>query len=125
MSALAAIIATVILAALAILQASVAAGAPLGRFVWGGKHRTLPPRLRIGSAVSVPLYVGFALVLLNRAGVLPGRNTGFVVVAAWVLFAYFTLGILGNLASRSRHERWTMAPTSAVLAAAALIVAAA
>ena len=70
-------------------------------------------------------YVGFALVLLNRAGVLPGRNTGFVVVAAWVLFAHFTLGILGNLASRSRHERWTMAPTSAVLAAAALIVAAA
>ena len=73
--------------------------------------------------MSVPLYVGFALVLLNRAGVFPGRNTGFVVVAAWVLFAYFTLGILGNVASRSRHEE-TMAPTSAVLAAAALIVAA-
>jgi len=83
-----------------------------------------PRGLRISSAVSVPLYVGFALVLLNRAGVFPGRNTGFVVVAAWVLFANFTLGILGNVASRSRHEE-TMAPTSAVLAAAALIVAAA
>ena len=124
MSALAAVVATVILVALAVLQASVAAGAPLGRFVWGGQHQTLPPRLRIGSAVSVLLYAGFALLLLSRAGVLPGGNTGLVIVSTWVLFAYFTLGILGNLASRSKAERWTMVPTSAVLAAAALIVAA-
>ena len=124
MSALAAVVATAILVALAVLQASVAAGAPLGRFVWGGQHQTLPPRLRIGSAVSVLLYAGFALLLLSRAGVLPGGNTGFVIVSTWVLFAYFTLGILGNLSSRSQAERWTMVPTSAVLAAAALIVAA-
>jgi len=123
MSAVAAIVATVILLGLAVLQASVAAGAPLGRFVWGGQHQTLPTRLRIGSAVSVLLYVGFALVLLSRAGLFPGGDTGFVVVTTWVLFAYLTLGILGNLASRSKVERWTMAPTSAVLAAAALIVA--
>jgi hypothetical protein len=122
-SAVAAIIATAILAALAVLQASVAAGAPLGRFVWGGQHRTLPLRLRIGSAVSVPLYTGFALILLSRAGVIPGADTGFVVVAAWVLFAYLALGIVGNLASRSKSERWSMAPISAVLAGAALIVA--
>ena len=124
MSALAAVVATAILVALAVLQASVAAGAPRGRFVWGGQHQTLPPRLRIGSAVSVLLYAGFALLLLSRAGVLPGGNTGFVIVSTWVLFAYFTLGILGNLSSRSQAERWTMVPTSAVLAAAALIVAA-
>lgn len=101
MSAVAAIVATIVLAALALLQGSVAAGAPLGRFVWGGQHRTLPLRLRVGSAVSVPLYAGFALVLLSRAGVLPGRDAGFVVVAAWVLFTYFTLGLIVNLASRS------------------------
>ena len=124
MSAVAAVVATVILVALAVLQASVAAGAPLGRFVWGGQHQTLPTRLRIGSAVSVLLYAGFALVLLSRAGVLPGRETGFVIVTTWVLFAYLALGILGNLASRSKFERWTMAPTSGVLAAAAMIVAA-
>jgi hypothetical protein len=123
MSVIAAIVATVILTALAVLQTSVAAGAPLGRFVWGGQHRTLPGRLRIGSAVSVPLYAGFALILLSRAGVIPGGNTGFIVVAAWVLFAYFGLGILGNLASRSLSERRIMAPTCAVLAGAALIVA--
>ena len=61
--------------------------------------------------MSVLLYVGFALVLLSRAGVLSGGDTAFVVVAAWVLFAYLTLGFVGNLASRSKYERWTMAPT--------------
>jgi len=122
-SAVAAVVATAILAALAVLQASVAAGAPLGRFVWGGQHRTLPPRLRIGSAVSVLLYIGFALILLSRAGLLPGGDAGFVMTATWVLFAYFALGIVGNLASRSTSEKWTMAPTSVVLSGAALIVA--
>ena len=123
MSGVAATVATFVLATLALLQAGVAAGAPLGRFVWGGQHRTLPLRLRVGSAVSVPLYAGFALILLSRAGVLPAGDTGFVVVAAWVLVIFFTLGIFGNLASRSKAERQTMAPTSGVLAAAALIVA--
>jgi len=124
MSVIAAITATVILTGLAILQVSVAAGAPLGRFVWGGQHQTLPPRLRIGSAVAVAIYAGFALLLLSRAGVLPGQDTGFVVVASWVLFAYLTLGIVGNLASKSKSERWVMTPISAVLAATALVVAA-
>lgn len=123
MSVVAAVVATVILVGLAVLQASVAAGAPLGRFVWGGQHQILPTRLRIGSAVSVLLYAGFALVLLSRAGVVPGGESGFVIVTAWVLFAYLVLGILGNLASRSKVERWTMAPASALLATAALIVA--
>lgn len=123
MTPVAAIVATVVLAALAVLQAGVAAGAPLGRFVWGGQHRILPGRLRAGSAVSVVLYAGFALLLLSRAGLLPGNRAGFVVVAAWVLFAYFSLGILANLASRSRPERWTMTPVSVLLAISALIVA--
>lgn len=109
--------------ALAVLQAGVAVGATLGRFVWGGQHRKLPRRLRIGNAVSVLLYIGFALILLGRDGLLPGGDTGFVMAAAWVLFAYFALGIVGNLASRSTSEKGTMAPTSVVLSGTALIVA--
>ena len=44
---------TVILAALAVFQLALAAGAPLGRFAWGGSHEVLPPRLRVGSLVSI------------------------------------------------------------------------
>jgi hypothetical protein len=40
-----------------------------------------------------------------------------------VLVAYFVLGIGLNSISKSKPERWTMAPLCAVLAALTLIVA--
>ncbi|ALJ21739.1 hypothetical protein [Microbacterium sp. No. 7] len=123
MIALALTSALVLLAALAALQVLVALGLPLGRFVWGGRHRVLPTGLRIGSAVSVVLYAAMAALLLSRAGVIPGGDSPFVRVATWVLFGYFALGILMNAISRSRPERLTMTPVTIVLAAATLVVA--
>lgn len=117
------VVALALLALLAALQAVVAAGLPLGHFVWGGAHRVLPRRLRVGSAVSVLVYFGFAALLLSRAGVMPAGGTTTVVVLTWVLFAYFTLGVLLNGISRSRAERFTMTPMCAVLAVATLIIA--
>lgn len=123
MAPVAAILACVILLALAALQVAVALGAPLGRFVWGGRHRTLPRGLRIASAASIALYALFAVVLLSRAGViavLPGIAAG---VGAWVIFGYSVLGIGLNAISRSRAERFTMTPTCLALAVLTLIVA--
>ena len=124
MSESAAIAACTILAALAVFQAALIAGAPIGRFAWGGQHDVLPPRLRVGSAVSIVLYVAFALVILERAGLATiFGSPGFAQVACWVLFGYFALGILMNGISRSKPERNTMAPVSLVLAALVLLVA--
>ncbi|CAI9394387.1 hypothetical protein [Microbacterium sp. T2.11-28] len=123
MAMIAAAVAVALLSALAVLQICVAAGAPWGRLVWGGAHRVLPARLRIGSAVSVLLYAAFAWLLLARAGVLPGSDLPLVTAATWVLFAYFTVGILMNLVSRSVPERLAMTPVCVVLAAATLLVA--
>lgn len=117
------VIALALLAAIAVMQVLVASGLPLGRFVWGGAHRVLPRRFRIGSAVSVVVYAGFAALLLSRSGVLPGGDSVFVVVLAWVLFAYFTFGILLNGISRSRAERFTMTPICVVLAVTTFIIA--
>jgi hypothetical protein len=124
MTEIAAIAACTILAALAVFQAALIAGAPIGRFAWGGQHEILPPRLRIGSAVSLGLYVAFAFVITERAGLVTiFGNAGFVQAACWVLFGYFTLGIVMNGISRSKPERNTMAPVSAVLAVLVLVVA--
>jgi hypothetical protein len=124
MTEIAAIAACTILAALAVFQAALIAGAPTGRFAWGGQHDVLPRRLRVGSVVSIVLYVAFALVILERAGLATiFGSPGFVQVASWVLFGYFTLGILMNGISRSKPERNTMAPVSLVLAALVLLVA--
>ena len=115
----AAVLAGVLLAGLAVLQGLLAAGAPLGRFAWGGQHRVLPAGLRIGSVVSIAVYVLFAVVLVAAA-----RQTGGVAdVAVWVLTGYFVLGIGLNAISRSRPERLVMTPVVLVLAACCLVVA--
>lgn len=112
-----------LLAALAVFQIALVAGAPWGRFAWGGAHRVLPRRLRVGSAIAVGLYAAFAVLLLSRAGVLPGGESAAVVVLTWVLFGYFALGVVLNGMSRSRAERWTMAPVCAMLAIMILVIA--
>ncbi|MGO2932866.1 hypothetical protein, partial [Microbacterium sp.] len=116
MTALALTSTLVLLAALAALQVLAALGLPLGRFVWGGQHKVLPTRLRIGSVVAVVIYAAIAAVLLSRTGVIHGGDSAFVVVATWVVFAYFVLAILMNAISRSRPERFTMTPVAIVLA---------
>lgn len=123
MALIAAAVAVTLLAALALLQSCVAAGMPWGRLVWGGAHRVLPTRLRIGSGLSILLYAAFAWLLLARAGALPGGQGSFVVVATWVLFAYFVTGVVLNGVSRSTPERVTMTPVCLALAAATLVVA--
>ena len=115
----AAVLACLLLAGLAVLQGLLAAGAPLGRFAWGGQHRVLPTGLRIGSVISIAAYVLFAVVLVAAA-----RQVGGAVdVAARVLTGYSTVGIGLNAISRSRPERLVMTPVVVVLAACCLVVA--
>jgi hypothetical protein len=121
----AAVVAYVLLAALALFQIALAAGAPLGHLAWGGMHRVLPRGLRIGSAVSVLLYgiiawiIAAAVAGVDRFGdYLPPENW-----AIWVLTAYFGVGVIANLASRSRPERFVMTPVAAVLCASCSVIA--
>jgi hypothetical protein len=108
---------------LACFQLALALGAPIGHFAWGGQHRVLPRRLRIGSLVSIAIYAMFALVVLDRAGRIDAFPDRFSEIATWVIFGYLVLGIGMNAISRSRAERFTMVPVTIVLAGLALIIA--
>lgn len=119
----AAIALTVILAALAVFQLALALGAPLGRFAWGGAHRVLPTRLRIGSLVSIVIYAVIAVLALDRVGLVDVVPDGVSTVGMWIVFAYFVLGIPLNAMSRSKPERFTMTPVVTVLALLSLLVA--
>lgn len=120
----AAIALVVILGLLAVFQIALIAGAPLGHFAWGGQDRILPSRKRVGSVISIVLYGVIAGIALTRAGLIPGWSDALgIVVAMWVVFAYFAAGILLNAISRSIPERAVMTPTVAVLAVLALLVA--
>ena len=103
-------------------QALLVCGLPLGRFAWGGQHEVLPTRLRVGSLVSMVIYVLIGWVLLARAGQDSGGH-GVLGVAAWVIAGFFLLGAAGNLASRSRPERFVMTPVAVLLCALTVVVA--
>lgn len=111
------------LAGLFLFQIALIAGAPIGRFAWGGQHDILPRTLRISSGSSLILYGVFAAFLLEKAGwIAIINNPTLVTIGMWVITGYFVLGIVVNAVSRSRHERALMTPVAALLAVAFLIV---
>ncbi|MDT0180228.1 hypothetical protein Q9S36_08400 [Microbacterium sp. ARD31] len=114
---------TVVLALLAIFQLVLSLGAPLGHFAWGGQHRVLPTKLRIGSAVSILIYALIALIAWDRVGAIDVFGDTFAQIAMWVIFAYFALGILMNAISRSKPERYTMVPVTIVLTVLSFFIA--
>lgn len=114
---------TILLGLLALFQLSLALGAPLGRFAWGGQHRVLPAGLRIGSAVSILIYALIGVIAWDRVGAIDVFGEPFSEVAMWVVFGYFALGILMNAISRSKPERLTMVPVTIVLSVLAFFIA--
>jgi hypothetical protein len=126
LTVVAALVATGLFAAMAAFQATLAAGAPLGAHVLGGRHSgALPPRLRAFSGIAAVLLLGFAMVMLARAGVIgwPAGIARFLIPASWVIAGFLVLNTLGNLASKSRFERTVLAATTAVLAVLCGLVA--
>jgi hypothetical protein len=113
-----------ILAILSILQIALVFGAPIGHFAWGGQHRVLPRNLRIGSLFSVAIYSGIVACILSKSGVYQIIPEGLLLdILVWIIFAYFALGVFMNAISRSKPERYTMTPTSLVLAICIFAVA--
>jgi hypothetical protein len=109
--------------ALAVFQIALAAGAPMGRFAWGGAQARLPLGLRIGSAVSLIIYGACAAIILDRAGIVDVMGDDVSGAGAFVAAGFFSLGVVMNAISRSKPERFTMTPLALVLAASAGVVA--
>ena len=123
LGAVAGVCAAILCGLLALFQLALAAGAPLGRAVWGGQHRVLPAKLRWGSVAAAVILVGVAWVALARVQLLPPADSGAIGIAAWVFAGYFTLNIVANLASKSRTERLVMTPVATLVAGCLYLVA--
>jgi hypothetical protein len=111
-------------AGIAVFQAAIAAGAPLGRAAWGGTHVRLRPRFRIASAFAVVVWSVAALVILARAGFdaspIPFGASRWAV---WILVMILPIGAVMNAASRSPWERFLWAPVALALALLCLALA--
>jgi hypothetical protein len=109
-----AILACLILTFLAVFQLALALGAPFGHYAWGGSHRVLPTNLRISSIFSILLYAVFSIVILEGGGLI--TIFGDITLGLWALAAYFLIGVVMNVMSRSPKERLVMTPVAALLA---------
>ncbi len=116
--------ATGIMAALAILQAALAAGAPLGSLAWGGKYVRLPPSLRWTGALTIPFYAFGSVCVLEQAGAVRLiRPPMLVEMFVWILVLVFGISILGNMMSPSKPEKLIMTPVAVALTGLCLFVA--
>jgi hypothetical protein len=119
-----AVLGAIVLFVMSLFHLALAAGLPWGIAAWGGKHRILPAKLRVGSVAAAAILVCAGSVILARSGfVAPGAHSKFVRGASWAFAAYFALNTLGNLSSNSRVERVVMTPVTLMLAVCFAIVA--
>ena len=119
-----ALIASLVLLLLSVFQIALIAGAPIGKFAWGGMNNILPVKLRVASIVSIVLYILFTIFILSKSGLLPLITSPVLIdVSMWVIAAYFVLGIGLNAISRSKKERMMMTPVVLLLAVNFLVVA--
>jgi hypothetical protein len=123
MTTIAAIALTVMLGLLAVFQIALAAGAPLGKFAWGGQHATLPLNLRFG-AVSAVLRYGFvAFIALDRSGTITVLPEEFSFWVMWIVVAHLGFSVILSLLSSSKYEKMTLAPYTFVMGLLSLLIA--
>ncbi len=80
--------------------------------------------MRIGSAITIVVYLAIAVVLLERAEVTALFETEWTIhTLAWVIFGFFAVGIVMSGISKSPAERFTMTPLVFTLAVLSLLVA--
>jgi hypothetical protein len=109
---------------MATFQILLAMGFPLGHAAFGGSNAVLSAKLRVASVISALLFVAAFYVVLARGGLLGVASESVTVrIAIWVFAAIFGLSTLANIASRSRWERFLMAPVGLVLTACCVAVA--
>ena len=105
-------------------QIALALGAPWGAYAMGGAYPgQFPPELRIAALVQAGILLGFAGIVLSRAGIaLKGweRVSRWMI---WVVVAFAALSLALNLITPSAGERMLWAPVAFVLLACSLLVA--
>ncbi len=99
-------------------------GIPLGYAAWGGKYKVLPLNLRIGSLVSIIIYVTAIYTILSKSGIKDKHiNTKFVSIAIWIFAILFIISAFLNFTSKSIWERSIMSTLSIILGLLFLLVA--
>jgi hypothetical protein len=112
--------ATIGFAALAVFEAALAAGAPLGDAAWGGSAAQLTTGQRVASAATAVFWIAAIAVVRRRA---TGRTERRYRWGTWGLVALLGVSAVVNVASGSAWENYLLAPVGLVLAGLCAVVA--
>ena len=112
-----AIIGAVLFGVIAILTLLVTFGLPLGEYTMGGKHKVLPPQMRIASGLSFFIQLLAIVTILQTGGILT-LSIPFHIARGICFFfaAYLTLNVFMNGLSNSKKEKLVMTPLSIIAA---------
>ena len=110
------ILGAVLFGIIAIMTVLVACGLPLGEFTMGGQHKILPKKFRLAAVVSVAIQI-FAMIIILQAGGFIPLWLSFKVTKYICFFfaAYLSLNTIMNMISKSRKEKYVMAPLSLIV----------
>jgi cytochrome bd-type quinol oxidase subunit 2 len=107
-----------------LFQLALALGAPWGEYAMGGKFPgKFPAQMRIAALVQIVILFLIALVVLSASGLALNQFYNFARTAIWFVVAFFVLGSLMNLATKSVKERRIWAPVNVLLLLLSIFVA--
>lgn len=118
MGAFSGVTASLLLLAVAIFQVAVILGAPVGRFTQGGQHEgKLPMGNRALAAISMLLLLAMSATVSGKIGRGPfvSLSSGVLATVWWITVFYLLVGVVMNLASRSKQERLLFAPLTTII----------
>lgn len=119
-----ALIGSALFGLIVILYILLVFGAPLGEYAMGGRHRVMPLKSRITTAIAVLVQLSGIAVLLHGGGIVDTGLPGNVVkVGCYVFAVYLSLNVFMNIVSKSKKEKLFMTPLSFIVAVCFWMVA--
>jgi hypothetical protein len=114
-----------ILIVIAILfQLALALGAPWGEYAMGGRFPgKFPPQMRIAALFQIIVLGVLAVIVLSASGLAFEQFYNFARTAIWFVVAFFVLGSIMNLATKSKDERRIWGPVNILLLLLSIYVA--
>ena len=119
-----ALLGTVLLLIVAVMEILLIAGLPLGEFTMVGRYKVLPPALRIAAASSILLQIFGVLMLLQGGGYMNmwfGESPTRII--CYVFGGFFAVNTIMNLISPSKKEKFVMTPLAALEAVCFFVTA--
>lgn len=100
-----------------VLSVLMICGLPLGELTLGGQHKVFLGKMRLILLSQLILQVFFAVILLQKGGIMPLMFPFMVTkVICIVLAVYLSLNVFMNVFSKSKKERYIMTPLSLITA---------